>query len=51
MGEVQDAIEEVSRSQVLRYGYHASFHYGTQARYTDVARSFCRRNHENQDRM
>jgi len=42
MGEVQDIVEEVSRSQVLGHAYHASFHYGITFRYTDVARCFCR---------
>jgi len=42
MGEVQDIVEEVSRSQVLGHTYHSSFHYVITSRYTDVARCFCR---------
>ena len=49
MGEVQATVEEVSRLQVVINGYHASLHYGTKTRYSDVTRCFCRRNNENQD--
>ena len=41
MGKVQTTVEEVSRSQVFRNGYNASFHYEIKVKYSDATRHFC----------